>query len=240
MPIVKRTSLHWPESESVPSPEQTNTLAITTPNGSYVDIRPYKPEVVEANPSLKSFPFQWAFAGQEIVVSEDPLKVQFTRAVADSIFIEEYCRCCERNLPLPKESDIPVDLGTFFTRSDGTIEETGKLLNPSTSNVETYIELWSIVDPVYSNKVILLDVLDNSRYKGRFIRLGNWSQGLLWDKQSPQSPMSIIRSTFKKGKWVSLIKYGLDSCLMEGLEDLTLHEEQVVVSKDVTWICKEC
>lgn len=236
MSVSTRLSIHWPKSEPVQFPEQTDTLVLTTPKGDYLDVRAYKQPC--------GFPFEWAFAGEERVVRQDPLRLEFTHQFLDSTYILQYCSWKSGKGEQPDRSKIPVDSGDFVTLADGIREETGEMLNGATGQIEPYIEHWMSLDPLDSNmtqldesapqqfEVSQFDV-HNSRFEGRFIRLGVWAQGLLWDKSDTEHPMSVVRRSKLDGEWVSLIEYG-NLCsaleLQDSIGDVTIGE--------VSWICK--
>ena len=92
MSVSTRLSIYWPESQVEKRPEETDTIVLTTPSGKYVDIRSYKSQVLLSDKSLKKFPFEWAFAGNELPVKNHPSQVEFSHDFFDSSFILKYCR----------------------------------------------------------------------------------------------------------------------------------------------------
>ena len=95
--------------------------------------------------------------------------------------------------------------------------------NESTGNFESYIEHWITLDPLKSTPTNMLplqvvqdgslnyalfDILENKQnFEGRFIRLGVWAEGLLWDKKNLEFPISIVRLHLNNKNWDIIISF---------------------------------
>ncbi|VUG16827.1 DEBR0S1_26632g1_1 [Brettanomyces bruxellensis] len=152
-------------------------------------------------------------------------------------------------------SDIPIDCGTFKTLDNGVREETGKMKNESTGNFESYIEHWITLDPLKSTPTNMLplqvvqdgslnyalfDILENKQnFEGRFIRLGVWAQGLLWDKKNLEFPISIVRLHLNNKNWDIIISFGRRVPFFKSLASTEVHNGEIVKNFDVIWTCLE-
>ncbi|QPG73178.1 hypothetical protein FOA43_000484 [Brettanomyces nanus] len=252
-----RLSIFWPNSEPEQLPERTDTLVLTTSSGRYIDIRSYKQNSLDSHPELKSFPFDWAFAGDERVLSKNPTKIEFTHQFFDSSYILRLSSYLRRESSVkPNRDEIPVDCGRFVTLSSGIREETGEMMNEHTKKVEPYIEHWVSVDPLNSKpnnmiqldddstdnvrfKSTLFDIEVEEKYEGRFIRLGAWAQGLIWDKSNIDCPISVIRRHQNGSKWITILQFGDCISKLKGLEEEPVKEGVTTIKDDVRWTCKE-
>lgn len=252
MSISTRVFLHWPESEFSCASEITDTIDITAPSGRYVDVRSFKSSYLDKH-SKTTFPFQWAFAGEELVKSKTPLKIEFTHYHFDSSYIKEYMECKKNGSKLPEKSTISRDIGNFKTLPSGIREETGKMMNETTGRVETYVEHWLSIDPLKSKpdhliqldetkagvpyRYAVFDVQDES-YDGRFIKLGTWAQGVLWNKTNEANPIAIIR-LHRAMNWEPVLRYGQSATKFEGLENRESSTGKEVEIDGVKWTCVE-
>ncbi|VEU21082.1 DEKNAAC102002 [Brettanomyces naardenensis] len=257
MSLSTRLSIRWPESEPEQSGEKTDTLVLTTPGGKYVDVRSYKASVLSENPGLDVFPFEWVFAGEEQVLSRSPLRIDFTHNFFDSAYILQLQKYLKKESDLkPDRQDIPVDCGQFVTLDSGVREETGEMINNCTGAVEPYIEHWLSLDPLKSTPVdliqfddsttmkvrtVLFDIVkDLDIFEGRFVRVGNWAEGMIWDKANLDRPISVIRRFFDGSNWTNTVEFGDSIDKFSGLERSDLKEGEVVEVRGVNWTCKEC
>ncbi|ODV85449.1 hypothetical protein CANARDRAFT_28248 [[Candida] arabinofermentans NRRL YB-2248] len=117
---------------------------------------------------------------------------------------------------------------SVFPYSDDELEADAKL--KSKKSLDCYV---FDISPAHTDK-----------YEGRLIKLGNWLQGVFWDKSNFESPISVIRAWFddKKGNWVRLIEVGIE-CekfpLFDFEEGIGRVGEKVIV-EGVHWECVEC
>jgi len=257
MSVSIRLSIYWPESQQDEKPEETDTIVITTPSGKYIDIRSYKTEVFSNKNSLRQFPFQWAFAGNELPVKDHPSQAQFSHDFFDSSYILEYCKAKKAaQRVLPSKSDIQIDCGTFKTLEDGVREETGRMRNEETGRIEPYIEHWLTLDPIRStpNRIVplkpgrseyafdyaLFDIIENTQnFEGRFIRLGVWAEGLLWDKSNLDSPISVVRFHFENEEWRAIISFGDGVHYFHSLTLEKVESGDTIKNSEVIWVCLE-
>ncbi|KAG7931446.1 uncharacterized protein OGAPODRAFT_92016 [Ogataea polymorpha] len=214
MSISARLSIAW-ESSSKPE-ENTSTMVLSTPSERFVDVRPLLTPCGD-------FPFEWAFAGSARLLAPDGSQIEFSHDFFDSDYIRRWCECRKRELAgetvqYPLKSDIPKDIGHFETLQDGTRRETGTMYNPGSGTEEQYEERWVSLDPwkttpqhkVQAGSTVaaesrLFDV--KSGGEGRFVRVGNWAQGVFWNKDNLDTPISVVR-VFFDGRWNPVLQHG--------------------------------
>ncbi|KAG7899197.1 hypothetical protein KL907_005088 [Ogataea polymorpha] len=238
MSISARLSIAW-ESSSKPE-ENTSTMVLSTPSERFVDVRPLLTPCGD-------FPFEWAFAGSARLLAPDGSQIEFSHDFFDSDYIRRWCECRKRELAgqtvqYPLKSDIPKDIGHFETLQDGTRRETGTMYNPGSGTEEQYEERWVTLDPwkttpqhkVQAGSTVaaesrLFDV--KSGGEGRFVRVGNWAQGVFWNKDNLDTPISVVR-VFFDGRWNPVLQHGDCSMFPVGENPAV----GATVSKDtVTW-----
>lgn len=218
MTLSTRVSLQWLPDLAF---EETSTLVIASPQGHYVDIRIYKDKLLDkpiSNDEYFNDIFQWCLAGKEVPI-KNTSKIIF-KSVIDSQAIS---RSILLNKPLI-DCIGDDDVGDFSTieNSDDRIE-TGEMTNPETGKKQDYIEIWRSLDPEEhtpilevkepknpkSSKVHVLEV-STSDFEGKVVRLGNWMQGIIYDKFNKKNPINVIRSFYNNdaSEWDHLIEYG--------------------------------
>ncbi|ODQ79386.1 hypothetical protein BABINDRAFT_161789 [Babjeviella inositovora NRRL Y-12698] len=238
MVFSTRISIKW--SDNKPS-ENTSTVVMTShKKGLFVDLRPFSPLSLAPNPD---FPIDWAMTGRE----EDagPSRTIFHHLV-DSKTIFKQIEARRKGLPAPETND--QDLGEFSDNGDGDRKEVGKMFNDKSGIIEPYIEVWRSLDscnttpynfgfirevekekrtlfevPEYCG-VLQIAASEDTEWEGMIIRLGNWIQGLVYNKRPGlQQPLSAVRAWLDPQKdWQIVFRYGKDAHVMplnfEGLE----------------------
>lgn len=259
MSLSKRHSLFWTESEDNES-EPTSTLVVSSPNGLYVDIRPFTQESEES--TEENGGFDWFFAGFEIPFA-DSSKVEFNHEFFDSAYINHYYK----NGFSGKGFTIGTDLGDFSDSKNpdevkrGIRVETGVLCNPKTGNVEPYVEKWVTCNSEHTPELIFIGdyksklrcivldtkdggITDNELKTdaviGRFIVLDKWVQGVIWDKSvtNKTDSLGVVRFCDETHP---LITYGGQIDKFPKLLDLKrgLKVDDSVIVEGVKWIVKE-
>ncbi|CDK28320.1 unnamed protein product [Kuraishia capsulata CBS 1993] len=235
-----RISIQWPPAEAN---EETTTMVLTTPGAHYVDLRPLKN-------SLSVFPYQWnwAMAGEEVVIAEN--EIEFSHEFFNSMSI---IKMQENKL---KDIDEKVemggrDIGKFQSLESGDRREDGVMVNPDTGLEQPYIEIWRSLNPNTSTPAsqvalegttstvsICLDVTTD-RFVGRYIRIGSWGQGVLWDKEDSTNwaPISTVRSFYNGSIWESVLATGNNAT--DFPVDFDGSEGDVLKVGDVEWRCVE-
>ncbi|KAH3659976.1 hypothetical protein OGAPHI_007181 [Ogataea philodendri] len=241
MSISTRLSIAW---DSAPEPaEATDTLILNSPKDKFVDVRP----LIKSD---LAFPFEWAFAGEAKLLAADGSKLEFSHDFFDSVFIHEWTEAKKRELAgqaakYPLKEDISKDVGYFEKLPDGTRRETGAMLNSATGKVENYVEMWMSVDPLKSSPDKKVQVSSSSIEpvpcrvfevksggEGRFMRVGNWAQGVFWDKNNLEQPISVVR-LFYNGSWSPVLEHG--SVDMFPAADASVQVGETVERGTVVW-----
>ncbi|KAK6460424.1 hypothetical protein DFJ63DRAFT_250499 [Scheffersomyces coipomensis] len=212
MVVSTRVSLQWGSEE----PEELSyTMAFTSPQNHYVDIRIFKHKNPYKGDGSDSFDqvFQWLLAGIEEPIP-DTGKINFKNYI-DS-------QAVTRSIKSGKPLVIGSDIGDF-SDIEGSLDrkEVGAMLNPDTGVEQSYIEIWRSLDPTKltpTNEVreseveddtipvFTLQVEESDDIRGKIIRLGNWVQGITFDKST--NTFNVIRSFLNEGKWENQIEYG--------------------------------
>ncbi|GME73535.1 unnamed protein product [[Candida] boidinii] len=264
--ISTRESIQWLPDEAG---ERSITVVLSSPGSRFVDLRPVIPSIV--TPEESEFPFEWAFAGYERVLKGDYSIMEFTHDFFDSSYIYKY-QLFNKNLlsEKPLLEDISADIGYFETIGIGRRRETGKMANSANGDkITDYVEIWQSLNPIKftpTEKAILhedteegtteygcyvYDIVgdDNKElYEGRVIRVGNWIQGLVWDKSDKTSkvPISAIRLWFdkSKGNWVDVHSFGnLKSFenfpIFNDFKIVNVNSEFTTSDGNITWTCVE-
>lgn len=209
--ISTRVSIQWPPSEAH---EPTDTMVLMSRGNKFVDLRPFKV-------SNRSFPFEWAFFGAKVALGEN--RHMYTHEF-DSRQVLEGC-------------DVAPDIGEFSTLPNGDAKEHGEMLNVETGNVQPYVEIWHDLQDYtpneFQNRCVVLDVNEGDNFKGRFIRVGEWVQGIIF-----HNGISCLRAKFVNNKWDFLIGTGSESDIFPLNFDGKSDEE--VQIKQFKWLCIEC
>lgn len=194
--LSTRISIRWlPEAASEP----TDTLVIGV-GDYYMDLRMTKADAT----------IDWAMAGQRIVLSEDPAKVQFTHIIDSRGYTEP-------------------DQGTFSQLPNGDDLETGTMPCPEKGNVMTdYEEVWRDL-PVTGESggraawiVQSVDDVEGTTFVGR---LGN---AFMAFRKSRDGSFFAKREEWgeKENRWQTKYLVGDHSTpWLEGAGDWSLREE---------------
>lgn len=245
MVISTRVSIQWPPEEAE---ELSHTMAFTSPQGHYVDIRILKthyPYVQHKNQPFFDEVFQWCLCGTEQPI-EGTNKIRFINEI-DSQAIAKSVRSGKYVAPGEDIGDFSAIEGSHDRK------EVGSMVNPATGRVQDYIEIWRSLDPLRSTPTeevrepaesepesitgFSLEIKDNSRYLGKLIRLGFWIQGIVYDKQSEN--IHVIRSHFNLAvaEWQNQIEYGqIDQFPLTFAGEVG---DKVLVSSSFSWSCVE-
>lgn len=249
--LSKRLSIQWPPEEPI---EDTVTMVVYSKQDHFVDIRVFKSNypIINENPTIESFKktFEWAMTGDEISLDAtipDTYVLKFTHEI-DSLAI---IKSIDQNLPLQQCLTDP-DVGTFWkVPNSQDRKETGNMMNPATGKHQDYVEFWRSLSSTRSSPDVEVrelkeDVdndphlfvlrIENDQFQGQLIRTGNWCQGILYNKQSKEVPLNIVRAYFKGAQWEYLIKFG-DRC--EFPLDFSGSEGDEVESGGNIWKCIE-
>lgn len=206
--ISTRVSIQWPPATAR---EPTNTMVLMSRGNKFVDLRPFKVSDI-------TFPFEWAFFGTKVA-----------RGKNRSMYTHEFD---SRNVT--GELDIAPDIGTFSTLPNGDSKEEGEMLNVETGSVQSYVEIWHDLEihvpRGFQKSCVVLDVNDG-HIKGRFIRVGEFAQGILF-----HNSISCVRAKFVNNKWECLTSVGRDVFPFDFDGEA---DEQVKISQ-YKWVCIEC
>lgn len=244
MTLSTRVSIQWPPDIAG---DATKTMVFTTPENHFVDIRIFKQYY--QNPDLAnnlSFDkvFEMCLSGIEEAISGTN-KIQFHQEI-NSIAIYNSIKS---NTPL--KFGLP-DIGEFSSIANTQDrKEVGKMVNPATGQLQDYIEIWRSLDPVNNspykeiredktkNYPIFTLIIDNNHYQGKLIRLGNWIQGLIFNKSydNKNQPLHVIQCyQQEKNHWINLVNYGSSN-----LFPITFSGSinDTIESDNLVWTCIE-
>lgn len=226
MVLSTRVSLQWLPEE----PEElTNTLVFTSAKDHFVDVRIYKNRYPYQQAGSVPEPFedvfQWVIVGEEEEIANTNL-IRFNH----SVNLQEIMKSVATGKPLSECRGEP-DVGTFWA-IEGTEDrkETGTMAHPETGKATDYVEIWRSLNPNATtvdhevregydgtgqivqdspDPIMTYDLIQDG-FIGRIIRLGNWVQGLVYESNEPQFPISVMRSMWdpETGNWRVLIEYG--------------------------------
>jgi hypothetical protein len=162
--------------------EPTDTLVLTSPRGTFVDLRLNKPELNEPALPNQGGPMERlnaAFAGKSTsqpVEREDEDTVTMRHAAWDHWVDSAY--------PVGAPN-IPIDEGDMYPLPDGREVEVGLMESPFTGDICTYEEMWKeVAVKVCGDEgmkwCVVMRVDDVARQtRGVVIRLGQYCQGIL-------------------------------------------------------------
>lgn len=213
MVLSKRVSLQWLPDEAE---ELTDTLVFTTPKDHFTDVRIYKQyyPYVQANSTPEPFEkiFQWVITGEEEEIAGTN-KIRFNHEVNLQDIIE--------SIKTGKTCKSAPDIGAFSSvEGSNDRKETGSMVKPGTGVVTEYVEIWRWLDPSQStperevvssgNEERPVETVDLQKegFVGRIIRLGNWMQGVIYEKGEKEHPISVMRAFCEQDQWRELIRYG--------------------------------
>lgn len=183
-----RVSIQWPPAEEY---ENTETLVLLSNEQHFVDIR-FRDDIDRID---------WILTGKEYDIPNTN-KIEFQHEI---------------NTNVPGFHGGEFDVGNFnsIPNTDDR-EETGEMMNPQTRKVQPYREVWRSIDPLKSTfenfvredsnsdvKVpcVVLKVVQKPgvNYIGTVVRLGNFLQGALLNKDT--ETYNCAQYYLEDGKW---------------------------------------
>ncbi|KPI41857.1 uncharacterized protein AB675_5476 [Cyphellophora attinorum] len=175
--VSTRISIRWPPEEAS---EPTDTLFLSL-GGYYVDLR--------INKYTKTI--DWALAGQRIIVSEDPLKVEFTHP------LDSHCHA-------PGEQGHgEADVGQFSKLPNGDDLEVGEMAAPHLGGrVMPYEEVWRELDASEEAKGWILESVDEEP-KVFYARIAGYFIAVKRTTSSDRYEYAAVREDREDGRWVS-------------------------------------
>ncbi|KAI0433955.1 hypothetical protein F5Y09DRAFT_18235 [Xylaria sp. FL1042] len=191
MSISIRDSIRWlPDVASEP----TSTVVLTSLERRFVDIRILKEGGGEPDASL-----DWAFAGVSSSETRDGVRHCRWRHVVDS---------------RARAPEAVVDEGDIFPQDDGRTLETSRMVNPATSQLTDYEEVWNDLEaegiPDGSTqqpmaRCIVLELKDEEREeRGMVVCLGRYCQGVV--RVGPR--FAAERWLWENGEWQCKFRVG--------------------------------
>ncbi|KAM9938685.1 hypothetical protein OXX80_001819 [Metschnikowia pulcherrima] len=226
MVLSTRVSLRWlPEEPN----ELTSTMVFTSAQDHFVDVRIYKDKYpyrqVGEQPERFEDVFDWVIVGEEEAI-ENSNQIRFNHTVNS----QEIARSLATKKPLSECRSDP-DVGAFWPiEGSEDRKETGAMAHPNTGKTTEYVEIWRSLNPNLTSvdkevreghdekgaathedaaPVATYD-LKTKGFIGRIIRLGNWVQGVIYEENETEFPISVVRKfrDANSGKWMDLITYG--------------------------------
>lgn len=208
-------SIHLPEKNPLNLPsrqfEPTDTLVLTSPKRTFVDIRIYKPFNV-AN-ALKPLPndgesqrLEWAFGGTS---SSRPITLPLTgpqhgksqKRIEDeswaNVTHSTWAHWIDSRFTVGTKS-IPVDEGHMYPIAKDLTLEVGHAFHPALGAVKTHEEMWRDVEMVSTNEagtklcVVLRCQAEHAGVRGLVVRVGQYCQGLIMERD---------RTTAERWEW---------------------------------------
>ncbi|KAF8001965.1 hypothetical protein HF325_002930 [Metschnikowia pulcherrima] len=189
-------------------------MVFTSAQDHFVDVRIYKDKYpyrqVGEQPERFEDVFDWVIVGEE-----GPLKTQIKLEIARSLATKK---------PLSECRSDP-DVGAFWPiEGSEDRKETGAMAHPNTGTTTEYVEIWRSLNPNLTSvdkevreghdekgaathedatPVATYD-LKTKGFIGRIIRLGNWVQGVIYEENETEFPISVVRKfrDANSGKWM--------------------------------------
>ncbi|CAN3479323.1 hypothetical protein DICA0_E15478 [Diutina catenulata] len=229
MTLSTRVSIQWPPEVAS---ESTSTMVFTSPDNHFVDVRVHRNHYPLT--ALLDDPytevFEWVITGVE-------------KPQGDSIAFEHEID----SQAIANGTDPSADIGHFEAIPDSNDrQETGSMMNPATGKVQDYVEIWRSLDPTRhqpdhevvatstspSYRVQVMKITErDGRYQGTVIQLGDWVQGVVYDRSDEKHPLHVLRMhkrqrlvVFGRADWFPLGEY-------------SLHQQVKVF--DLLWTCIE-
>ncbi|KAF2712224.1 hypothetical protein K504DRAFT_373322 [Pleomassaria siparia CBS 279.74] len=204
-----------------PTPfEPTSTLVLTSPTGTFVDLRVLRPilpgEAELPNEPGSSHRLQWAFAGKSssfAIEGAAPIGRRRHDGEEGEVFPTHsvWSHWVDSKFPVGSP-DVPVDEGDMYPMPDGRTLEHGFSFNEGFGRNTSYEEMWSDVDiaPCGNEDMAVIVVLriqkDASNIRGVIVRVGQYCQGLLKHGDTTTAERWEFDET--GGKWKRTVKIG--------------------------------
>lgn len=225
--ISVRQHIRWPPA---PPSEPTSTVVLTSPGRHFVDVRVLcsglREEDGEVNQKL-----DWAFAGTS---SSQPGREPGIRHAVWRHWVDSHTTEPEtvRDEAVVNETGGP----------GGSELETGRMVNPATGVEAEYEEAWSSLEPLVIEPgserrpayVVLRTRDDEQSVRGMLIRLGQFCQGVLRDRDA----VTVERWQWdQQGGWTLSARFGETrlpvDALLGNIQTLKLND--VVEDGTKTW-----
>ncbi|OAP59928.1 hypothetical protein AYL99_04930 [Fonsecaea erecta] len=178
--ISVRKGIAW---SYTPPYEDTDTLVLTSPQSSFIDIRfPIKRQLSRPITSDPSF---WAFAGTS--------DITFASSTGDTITMPYSAHCVWKHDIDSKGHGI-TDEGDLFLLPNADCIEVGMMQNPNTGKVEMYKEYWTGPPTDVASSGAALNIstpcvvakTQASTETGVVIRIGNYCQAIMHQRTGEQ------------------------------------------------------
>ncbi|KAJ6440618.1 sodium/nucleoside cotransporter [Purpureocillium lavendulum] len=234
--ISIRKSIRWLPDEAG---EPTSTVVLTSPARRFVDLRILKPDAGAApdgngpDARLPLSRLDWAIAGtssSSTTMRDDGAggQVEVTHG-----------RWTHWVDSTTRDAGGVVDEGDMVAREDGTVLETGRMVNPATGLVTPYEEVWEDEEPVAppltttprgrGAAALLCVVLEvdegGDDRQGRVVRLGGWCQGFV----RRGDDIALERWRWADGRWQRMVRMGdLDLACAVAVEERDFEVGQVL------------
>ncbi|KAK1755438.1 hypothetical protein QBC47DRAFT_445527 [Echria macrotheca] len=226
-----------------PPSEPTSTIVLTSPERRFVDIRILREPEPSPDGILPPSSLDWAIAGTSTSTSS-------STPGSSSPSHSTWTHWIDSRHPLNPESFS--DAGDMYPQPDGTVLERGSMVNPSTSILTKYEELWRdepvVPDHLNSEGKPVCVVLELGRgegeggkKRGMVVRLGQYCQALVRDGDSVL--VERMRWDGETGMWVRLVRIGEGEMPVEWAAyfggEATVGDE-VKVGGDVWTVVERC
>ncbi|KAK1826183.1 hypothetical protein QBC39DRAFT_269575 [Podospora conica] len=168
--ISLRRHIRWPPA---PASEPTSTIVLTSPERRFVDIR----VLLDAQPlpdgTLPPSALDWAIAGTS--TSTDP----------DANTGSSHCVWSHWISSRTADVNGVADEGDNHPQPDGSVLETGRMVNPATGEVAAYEEVWVSeevrgVQPEEGPMCVVMEMEgEGGGKRGMLVRLGQYCQAVV-------------------------------------------------------------
>lgn len=225
--ISVRQYIRWPPA---PPSEPTSTVVLTSPSRHFIDVRILIHDEPGKGDVHGDSKLDWAFAGTS---SSQPGQEPGTRHAVWRHWVDSHSTEPEtvRDEAVVNETGGP----------DGSELESGRMVNPETGAEADYEEAWSSVEPLVDlgsegrPACVVLRTWDDDRgVRGMLIRLGQFCQGILRDRDA----VTVERWNWDQdGGWSLSARFGQDRLPVKALlgDMQTLKADDVVEDGTKTW-----
>ncbi|RMZ71556.1 sodium nucleoside cotransporter [Pyrenophora seminiperda CCB06] len=200
-------SIHLPEKNPLNLPthqlEPTDTLVLTSPKRTFVDIRIYKPfNAAEDLPPpanvLEPQRLEWAFAGtsssRSITLSPTGPKhgksqIRMEKDMWSNVTHSKWSHWIDSRYTVGSK-DIPVDEGDMYPIAPDLTLEVGHAFHPALNAEKTHEEMWRDVHAISTNEaphttklcVVLRCKAEHAGVRGLIVRVGQYCQGIVMER----------------------------------------------------------